>query len=89
METGKSDPRSTRQPSTQRGLGSVQFSRIPLEWMAQGVWRLPSGKALAEFALQAGFLAPLLLGSPKFTKGPRKQGAKKDDRARNTVRPER
>ncbi len=27
-------------------------------------WRLPSGKALAEFALQSGFLAPLLLGTP-------------------------
>lgn len=37
-------------------------------------WRLPSGKALGEFALQAGFLAPLLFktkgfanaGLPKF-----------------------
>ena len=37
---------------------------IPLEWMAGGTWRLPSGKALAEFALQAGFLAPLMLGLP-------------------------
>ena len=27
-------------------------------------WRLPSGKALAEFALQAGFLAPLMLSGP-------------------------
>jgi hypothetical protein len=26
-----------------------------------GAWRLPSGRDLAEFALQAGFLAPLLL----------------------------
>jgi hypothetical protein len=32
-----------------------------MEWMDAGSWRLPSGKALAEFALQAGFLAPLLL----------------------------
>lgn len=29
-------------------------------------WRLPSGKALAEFALQAGFVAPLMLGGPRF-----------------------
>jgi hypothetical protein len=29
-------------------------------------WRLPSGKDLAEFALQAGFLAPLMLGGPPF-----------------------
>jgi hypothetical protein len=33
---------------------------LPLEWLDAGSWRLPSGKALAEFALQAGFLAPLL-----------------------------
>jgi hypothetical protein len=39
-----------------------------MEWMDPMSWRLPSGKALAEFALQAGFLAPLLLGSPNFKK---------------------
>ena len=37
---------------------------LPLEWMDPMSWRLPSGKALAEFALQAGFLAPLLLNGP-------------------------
>lgn len=31
-------------------------------------WRLPSGKALAEFALQAGFLAPLMLSGPGIKK---------------------
>ena len=31
-------------------------------------WRLPSGKALAEFALQAGFLAPLMLSSTGIKK---------------------
>jgi hypothetical protein len=36
-------------------------ARMPMEWLDSGNWRLPSGKALAEFALQAGFLAPLLL----------------------------
>jgi hypothetical protein len=45
--------------------------KIPMEWMGPPSWRLPSGKALAEFALQAGFLAPLLLGggfgAPKAT----------------------
>jgi hypothetical protein len=35
-----------------------------MEWMDPMSWRLPSGKALAEFALQAGFLAPLMIGSP-------------------------
>jgi len=29
-------------------------------------WRLPSGKALAEFALQAGFLAPLIMSAPRI-----------------------
>jgi hypothetical protein len=31
-------------------------------------WRLPSGKALAEFALQSGFLAPLMMGTPRLRK---------------------
>jgi hypothetical protein len=39
-----------------------------MEWMDPMSWRLPSGKALAEFALQTGFLAPLMLGSPSFKK---------------------
>jgi hypothetical protein len=34
-----------------------------MEWMDPMSWRLPSGKALAEFWLQSGFLAPLMLGS--------------------------
>jgi hypothetical protein len=37
-----------------------------MEWMDPMSWRLPSGKALAEFALQTGFLAPLMLGGPKL-----------------------
>src|SRR5262245_54955077 len=39
---------------------------LPMEWMDPMSWRLPSGKALAEFALQSGFLAPLMLGSPRM-----------------------
>jgi hypothetical protein len=35
-----------------------------MEWMDPMSWRLPSGKALAEFALQAGFLAPLMIAPP-------------------------
>ena len=45
-----------------------------MEWMGPASWRLPSGKALAEFALQAGFLAPLLLGDGVF---PRAAAGKK------------
>jgi hypothetical protein len=40
------------------------MSPLPVEWMDPMSWRLPSGKALAEFALQSGFLAPLILGVP-------------------------
>jgi hypothetical protein len=38
----------------------LRLPQAPLEWLDSGAWRLPSGKALTEFALQAGFLAPLL-----------------------------
>ena len=51
---------------SRRGRAPVRIPQIPMEWMDPMSWRLPSGKALAEFALQAGFLAPLMLGTPKF-----------------------
>jgi hypothetical protein len=47
---------------------------MPVEWLDSGSWRLPSGKALAEFALQAGFLAPLLFRADGFRKGSPKAG---------------
>ena len=40
--------------------------QMPVEWLDSGSWRLPSGKALAEFALQAGFLAPLLFRADRL-----------------------
>jgi len=46
--------------SNGRLAGKLGVSGMPLDWVDAGSWRLPSGKALAEFALQAGFLAPLL-----------------------------
>jgi hypothetical protein len=49
-----------------RRLRSTRIPRIPMEWMDPMSWRLPSGKDLAEFALQAGFLAPLMLERPNF-----------------------
>jgi hypothetical protein len=52
--------------SGRRNRGPMRIPQIPMEWMDPMSWRLPSGKALAEFALQAGFLAPLMLGAPKF-----------------------
>jgi len=53
-------------PVPQMPLSRVSVSPMPMEWLDAGSWRLPSGKALAEFALQAGFLAPLLLKSEHF-----------------------
>jgi hypothetical protein len=47
-----------------RVYSPMRIPQIPMEWMDPMSWRLPSGKALAEFALQAGFLAPLMLGGP-------------------------
>jgi hypothetical protein len=74
MEMGKIDTRtasagsedkasSRRVPPASTGMGS----RLPIEWMDSTSWRLPSGKALAEFALQAGFLAPLMLNKPRWS----------------------
>ena len=52
-------------PFGSRPNATGRLTPLPLEWMDPDCWRLPSGKALAEFALQAGFLAPLMLGMPK------------------------
>ncbi len=64
-----------RSAGGQGAVGKLSMSQMPVEWLDSGSWRLPSGKALAEFALQAGFLAPLLFradrprtGSPAVTK---------------------
>ena len=53
--------------------GGLGWSPLPVEWVGSGEdrpgcgsWTLPSGKALAEFAFEAGFLAPLLMRSPGF-----------------------
>ncbi len=58
--------------SPRRGAGrqgsSGSIPHLPMEWMDPMSWRLPSGKALAEFALQAGFLAPLILNGPRLKK---------------------
>lgn len=47
-----------------RGRPPMRIPQIPMEWMDPMSWRLPSGKALAEFWLDTGFLAPLMLGGP-------------------------
>jgi hypothetical protein len=69
---------------TQPGSGSdrrtqLRIQRITMEWVDPMSWKLSSGKALAEFALQAGFLAPLLLATtPLATPGPRKNKIPRD-----------
>src|SRR5258708_18081702 len=60
---------SARQPVSGRSVSGrpathLWNSRLPMEWMDPMSWRLPSGKALAEFALQSGFLAPLMMSAP-------------------------
>jgi hypothetical protein len=59
-------PSAKRRSGSSLGVSSRRFGNsrlgVPMEWIGGSNWRLPSGKALAEFALQAGFLAPLLLG---------------------------
>jgi len=62
----KSKDGGSRGAGTGRRSQPLRISPMPMEWMDPMSWRLPSGKALAEFALQAGFLAPLMLGGPSF-----------------------
>jgi hypothetical protein len=56
---------SSRPNRRKERLGSRGSNAGPV-WMGPAAWRLPSGKALAEFALQSGFLAPVLLDGVSF-----------------------
>src|SRR5258708_15947039 len=62
MKPENTSPR--RESVGNRVRSPMRIPQTPMEWMDPMSWRLPSGKALAEFALQAGFLAPLMLGTP-------------------------
>jgi hypothetical protein len=66
----KSESPSPRKTGAGRGKSNVGMPHLPMEWMDPMSWRLPSGKALAEFALQTGFLAPLIMRAPKGKKKP-------------------
>lgn len=46
---------------TGAGASPFRIPNLPVEWLDGASWRLPSGKALAEFALKTGFLAPALM----------------------------
>jgi len=66
----KSESPSPRKTGAGRRKNSASIPHLPMEWMDPMSWRLPSGKALAEFALQTGFLAPLIMRAPKIKKKP-------------------
>jgi hypothetical protein len=69
-------PIQSSEREVSRGVvGKLSMPQMPVEWLDSGSWRLPSGKALAEFALQAGFLAPLLFRADRFGKGSTKGSA--------------
>jgi hypothetical protein len=70
----KSENPSPRKTAAGRSKSSVGIPHLPMEWMDPMSWRLPSGKALAEFALQTGFLAPLMMRAPKVHKKPSTAG---------------
>jgi hypothetical protein len=60
------DSSTDRRITDKLAMSGMPLSGMPLEWLDAGSWRLPSGKALAEFALQAGFLAPPLFNVEQF-----------------------
>jgi len=64
-----------RSAGARGAVGKLSMPQMPVEWLDSGSWRLPSGKALAEFALQAGFLAPLLFRADRFGKNSSQESA--------------
>src|ERR1700732_1314033 len=75
----KPESPSPRKSGAGHRKSAVGIPHLPMEWMDPMSWRLPSGKALAEFALQTGFLAPLIMRAPK--------GKKKPDASEMTMNP--
>lgn len=64
--------RIPRKPVRQFALTDegVRSRPLPVQWLDRGNWCLPSGQALVDFALQSGFLAPLLLPNQYGAKPP-------------------
>ena len=73
---------SVGQASAERAsmVAKLSMPQMPVEWLDSGSWRLPSGKALAEFALQAGFLAPLLFRADGFGRSAGRAGGSRRER---------
>ncbi len=84
MKTGK----RSLDNYTVGGLGSSAFRipRLPIEWLDGRTWRLPSGKALAEFALQAGFIAPMLMKATVFGSTPQQPEVRRGTERRVATR---
>ena len=80
----KSESPSSRKTGAGRGKSNAGIPHLPMEWMDPMSWRLPSGKALAEFALQTGFLAPLIMRAPKIKKRPEPPSAALNPGVRNS-----
>ena len=78
MKSGKPSPSGTAHRNTVPI--SMRIPHMPMEWLDSSCWRLPSGKALVEFALQAGFLAPLLFQAHGPAGRPRPKPAAQKDR---------
>jgi hypothetical protein len=74
-------PRSSTNPGV---AAKVTEQPMPLGWLDAGSWRLPSGQALAEFALRAGFLAPLLFEADRL--GSQLAGGRKTGTLKHGVR---
>ena len=66
MKSENPIPRKSGVSHVRRGTGTHMPAHMPMEWMDPLSWRLPSGQALAEFALQTGFLAPLMMRAPQL-----------------------
>jgi hypothetical protein len=61
---------SNRRSFVAKASSHGKFEQIPLEWLDARAWQLPSGKALVDFALHAGAMAPFLLGSGVLSRNP-------------------
>lgn len=88
-EQMKASTSGGRKPGNGSRRNGASIPALPVEWMDPMSWRLPSGKALAEFALQAGFLAPLILSGPRRTKRPMERGSFSPAPERQKEAPER
>jgi hypothetical protein len=64
MKTKQVQPRVKRMGDASAGRASFPGS---IKGLGTSAWRLPSGKALAEFALDTGLVGPLLPGAGPFS----------------------